>query len=585
MKTLLFSLLLCLPALGAGIKISDLPLVSGTDVGSLDSFPLVRAATNTTARVRLADAFLVPALASQLSGKQATLPWTTNGDMVFYSGGSQRLPKGLDGTILTMVDGIPAWTSGGSVPTGNLSSTTTGVTITGGVGAVVGTGATVDIQTANGVQPGLLSASAYATFAAKQAAGNYITSLTGDATASGPGAAAATVARVAGFTLSGLVAGDTLYASGAGTLARLAKGTDGQILTLASGVPTWADGGSGGGTVQGSWSATTGNVVTTNGASTAQDSGIAASSLAPKASPAFTTMATVNRSSSGDSSLLLCHPDVASGLCATVSHGRATGHLNLATGATFGGDIVFLPLGVEAARVTAGGGMNFPASSALSAGGVAMLTFSAAGGALMRFGSAVGYLTDNTYDFGYDPNGSTATLRPRNVAVGTMLNTPRIEVINIAHPTGGTINIGAGGAGGINLYTSFGMVFNGTTAAATEQQKIGCDFTGDCSATGGSRFDTFSGKNVIAYTALRLGNGANQPMLTCTLSGGTCTVSNTMTVASTDTQQIQCTHQTASGTLGTLSIGTKTAGTSFVVNSSNAADTSKVACAIINSAP
>ena len=37
-----------------------------------------------------------------------------------------------------------------------------------------------------------------------------------------------------------LVAGDTLYASGADTLARLPKGTDGQVLKLASGVPSWA---------------------------------------------------------------------------------------------------------------------------------------------------------------------------------------------------------------------------------------------------------------------------------------------------------------------------------------------------------
>lgn len=35
-------------------------------------------------------------------------------------------------------------------------------------------------------------------------------------------------------------AGDTVYASAANTLARLPKGTDGQVLTLASGVPSWA---------------------------------------------------------------------------------------------------------------------------------------------------------------------------------------------------------------------------------------------------------------------------------------------------------------------------------------------------------
>ena len=40
-------------------------------------------------------------------------------------------------------------------------------------------------------------------------------------------------------------AGDILYASGANTLAKLAKGSDTEVLTLASGVPSWAaaDGG------------------------------------------------------------------------------------------------------------------------------------------------------------------------------------------------------------------------------------------------------------------------------------------------------------------------------------------------------
>jgi len=38
-----------------------------------------------------------------------------------------------------------------------------------------------------------------------------------------------------------LAAGDILYATGADTLARLPKGTDGEVLTLASGVPDWSD--------------------------------------------------------------------------------------------------------------------------------------------------------------------------------------------------------------------------------------------------------------------------------------------------------------------------------------------------------
>ena len=44
-----------------------------------------------------------------------------------------------------------------------------------------------------------------------------------------------------------IVAGDVIYGSGADTLARLAKGSNDQVLTLASGVPSWADAAGGGG--------------------------------------------------------------------------------------------------------------------------------------------------------------------------------------------------------------------------------------------------------------------------------------------------------------------------------------------------
>jgi len=43
-----------------------------------------------------------------------------------------------------------------------------------------------------------------------------------------------------GLDLDTLVAGDVLYASGADTLARLAIGSDDEVLTLASGIPSWA---------------------------------------------------------------------------------------------------------------------------------------------------------------------------------------------------------------------------------------------------------------------------------------------------------------------------------------------------------
>ena len=52
---------------------------------------------------------------------------------------------------------------------------------------------------------------------------------------------ATTIAVAYGGTgLASYTAGDILYASGATTLAKLAKGSDTEVLTLASGVPTWA---------------------------------------------------------------------------------------------------------------------------------------------------------------------------------------------------------------------------------------------------------------------------------------------------------------------------------------------------------
>ena len=59
-----------------------------------------------------------------------------------------------------------------------------------------------------------------------------------------------------------IVEGDLIYGSGADTLARLAKGSDDEVLTLASGVPSWAA--AGGGVT---WSGSTANGIGTYGSS------------------------------------------------------------------------------------------------------------------------------------------------------------------------------------------------------------------------------------------------------------------------------------------------------------------------------
>jgi hypothetical protein len=75
------------------------------------------------------------------------------------------------------------------------------------------------------VSSGLLKASAQGTVAQASAGTDYQTP----------------TGTPAGFVIASQAAGDTLYASSASAWARLAKGTNGQVLTLASGLPSWAD--------------------------------------------------------------------------------------------------------------------------------------------------------------------------------------------------------------------------------------------------------------------------------------------------------------------------------------------------------
>lgn len=80
---------------------------------------------------------------------------------------------------------------------GNLTDAgTDGITITGGTGAVVGSGTSISQRVADTTHNGYLSSTDWNTFNGKQASGNYITALTGDVTASGPGSVAATLATV-----------------------------------------------------------------------------------------------------------------------------------------------------------------------------------------------------------------------------------------------------------------------------------------------------------------------------------------------------------------------------------------------------
>lgn len=79
---------------------------------------------------------------------------------------------------------------------GNLTDAgTDGITIMSGTGAVIGSGTSISQQVADSSHNGYLASADWSTFNNKQPAGSYITALTNDVTASGPGSAAATISN------------------------------------------------------------------------------------------------------------------------------------------------------------------------------------------------------------------------------------------------------------------------------------------------------------------------------------------------------------------------------------------------------
>lgn len=196
----------------------------------------------------------------------------TSGDLIYASATNtlSKLGAGTNGFVLTMNAGLPSWQantggvtsfSAGSTGLTPATSTTGAITLAGTLGATNGgtaqsTWTTGDLLYASGSNTlskltigttgqVLTVSGGIPTWAASTGGvTSFQTSLNGLTPATST-TGAVTLAGTLGATSGGTgqstyTTGDILYASTTNVLSKLAAGTNGQVLTLSGGVPSWA---------------------------------------------------------------------------------------------------------------------------------------------------------------------------------------------------------------------------------------------------------------------------------------------------------------------------------------------------------
>lgn len=178
----------------------------------------------------------------------------TTGDILYASATNvlSKLAAGSNGQVLTLASGIPSWASSSTGTVTSFSAGNLASLFTASVATATSTPAltfTAVSQSANIVFAGPTTGSAavptfrslvdadvtgITTLSALVSVGTITTGVwTG--TAVGP--------TKGGTGLTSYTTGDILYASATNVLSKLAVGSNGQVLTLASGIPSWAAGG------------------------------------------------------------------------------------------------------------------------------------------------------------------------------------------------------------------------------------------------------------------------------------------------------------------------------------------------------
>lgn len=182
------------------------------------------------------------------------------------------------------------------------------------------------------------------------------------------------------------------------------------------------------------------------------------------------------------------------------------------------------------------------------------------------------------------------------ITVGTTAQTWELSKANVGNPGGilPVLNGGTGTAGtgltapagftlattGVNSMTFTASDTVGFTTGANKNFSVTPGGSGTVECVGTTRV-TGDLKLTTAGNGLYVKEGANATMGRAVLVAGTVTVSTTKV---TTTCEIFLQHRIKSGTVGVVTVGTVSAGTSFVINSEIVTDTSTISWLIVEAA-